>query len=65
MAVIGPKAETPNAWCKREGEIWNRLRTKAGSQTWGGIPCQILGMKIEYFSGLLGSALTIGTIVAD
>ena len=42
----------------------NRLRTKAGSQTWGGIPCQILGMKIEYFRGLLGSALTMGKILA-
>lgn len=42
----------------------NRLRTKAGSQTWGGIPCQIRGMKIEYFRGLLGSALTMGKILA-
>ncbi len=43
----------------------NRLRTKAGSQTWGGIPCQILGMKIEYFKGLFGSALAMWKILAD
>lgn len=60
--VIGEKAETPIAWCKRVGEIRKRFLSKSGSQTLSGIPCQILGMKKEYFRGLLGSALTMLSI---
>lgn len=64
-AVIGQKAETPKAWCNRDREMENPFRASMDNQTCGGIPCHILGMKIEYFTGLLGSALTMLTIVAD